>query len=83
MRLSASMGREAAHGLVRELCATARKRAKSLREIASASPAVRRHLRAEAIDSSLAPEQYLGETQEIVNRVLSSYKKRIKRRKIS
>ncbi len=83
MRLSAPMGREAAHQLVGELCDTARNQGKSLREVAAASLAVRRQLRAEVIESCLAPERYLGDTQKIVSRVLSSYRKRQKRRRIS
>ncbi len=83
MRLSDALGREQAHELVKELCDAARKRGKSLREVAAEAPAVRRHLTAAQIDSSLAPESYLGETQKIVSRVLSSYRKRRKTRKVS
>jgi len=83
MKLSDSMGREQAHELVKELCDAAREQGKSLREVAAEAPAVRRHLSTKQIDSSLAPESYLGETQKIVSRVLSSYRKRRKSRKIS
>ncbi len=82
MRLSDSMGRDQAHTLVKEICDAAREQGKSLREIAAGEPAVRRHLTAASIDSSLAPENYLGETQEIVSRVVSSYRKRRKTRKL-
>jgi len=82
MRLSDSMGRDQAHTLVKEICDAAREQGKSLREIAAGEPAVRRHLTAASIDSSLAPESYLGETQEIVSRVVSSYRKRRKARKL-
>jgi hypothetical protein len=44
---------------------------------------VRRHLSPAQIESSLAPESYLGETQKIVSRVLSSYRKRRKTRKLA
>jgi adenylosuccinate lyase len=77
------MGREQAHELVKELCDAAREQGKSLREVAAGVPAVRRHLTANQIDSSLAPESYLGKTQKIVSRVLSSYRKRRKTRKVS
>jgi adenylosuccinate lyase len=83
MKLSDSMGREQAHELVKDLCDEARDRGKSLREVAGEEPAVRRHLTADQIDSRLAPESYLGETQKIVSRVLSSYRKRRKTRKLS
>jgi adenylosuccinate lyase len=83
MRLSDSVGRERAHALVKDLCDAARESGKSLREIAAEAPAVHRHLTAASIDSALAPESYLGETQKIVSRVLSSYRKRRKARKVS
>ena len=83
MRLSDSMGRDRAHELVKELCDAARDRGKTLREIAAEEPAVRRHLTGAQLDSSLAPERYLGETQKIVSRVLASYRKRRKTRKVS
>ncbi len=76
MRLSDSMGRDRAHELVGEMCEDARKRGKSLREIAAEEPSVRQHLSADSINSCLAPESYLGETQEIVSRVIASYEKR-------
>jgi 3-carboxy-cis,cis-muconate cycloisomerase len=83
MRLSDSMGRDQAHELVGEMCEDARKRGKSLREIAAEEPSVRRHLSADSIESCLAPESYLGETQEIVSRVVASYEKRLMARKRS
>jgi adenylosuccinate lyase len=76
MQLSASMGRDRAHEKVGELCDAARDQAKSLREIAAGDEDVRRHLSAARIESGLAPESYLGETQEIVRRVLDSYRER-------
>jgi adenylosuccinate lyase len=82
MRLSGSMGRDRAHEKVKELCDDAREQGKSLREIAAEDADVRRHLSPAQIESSLAPESYLGETQEIVSRVLSSYRRRRKTRKL-
>jgi adenylosuccinate lyase len=76
MRLSDSMGRDEAHALVGGLCDDARERGKSLREIAIQEPSVRRHLTADSIETCLAPESYLGETQAIVSRVLASYEVR-------
>ncbi len=82
MRLSDSMGRDLAHELVKELCDAAREHGKSLREIAAEEPTVRRHMSTAQIDSCLAPESYLGETQEIVSRLLTSYRERRKTRKL-
>ena len=82
MQLSGSMGRDRAHEKVKELCDAAREQGKSLREIAADDADVRRHLSPAQIQSSLAPESYLGETQEIVSRVLSSYRRRRKTRKL-
>jgi 3-carboxy-cis,cis-muconate cycloisomerase len=82
MRLSGSMGRDRAHEKVKELCDDAREQGKSLLEIAAEDADVRRHLSPAQIESSLAPESYLGETQEIVSRVLSSYRRRRKTRKL-
>ncbi len=76
MRLSDSMGRDQAHELVGALCDDARERGISLRDVAAQEPSVRQHLSADSIDSCLAPESYLGETQEIVERVLTSYRGR-------
>ncbi len=83
MRLSESMGRERAHELVKELCDAAREQGRPLREVAADEPAVRRQLSAASIESCLAPQSYLGETQEIVNRVLASYRKRRETRGLS
>jgi adenylosuccinate lyase len=83
MRLSEPMGRDRAHALVKEICDSARDRARSLREVALESPEVRRHLSAGAVESCLAPERYLGETRKIVRRVLASYRKRRKTRRLS
>jgi hypothetical protein len=44
---------------------------------------VRRDLSPAQIESCLAPESYLGETEEIVSRVLASYRKRRETRKLS
>jgi adenylosuccinate lyase len=76
MQLSASIGRDRAHEKVKELCDAAREQGKSLREIAALDPDLRRHLSRAKIESCLAPDSYLGETQEIVSRVLDSYRKR-------
>jgi adenylosuccinate lyase len=76
MKLSGSMGRDEAHELVSEMCEDARKRGKSLREVAADARAVRRYLNEDSIDSCLAPESYLGETQDIVSRVIASYEAR-------
>jgi adenylosuccinate lyase len=76
------MGRDRAHEKVKDLCDAAREQGKSLREITAEDSEARRHLNPAQIESSLAPESYLGETQEIVSRVLSSYRKRRKTRKL-
>jgi adenylosuccinate lyase len=76
MRLSDSIGRDRAHELVGELCEHARQRGKPLREIAASEPSVLRHLNPDTIDACLAPESYLGETQEIVSRVQKTYSAR-------
>jgi adenylosuccinate lyase len=83
MHLSDAMGRDRAHGLVKELCDAARERGKSLLEVAAGEPVVRRHLSEDSIESCLAPETYLGETQEIVTRVLSAYRERREARRLS
>jgi adenylosuccinate lyase len=80
MRLSDSMGRDQAHHLVGELCEDARQRGRSLREVAAFEPSVLQHLSADSIESCLAPESYLGETQEIVSRVQRTYSERRKTR---
>ncbi|HJS73536.1 MAG TPA: lyase family protein, partial [Vicinamibacteria bacterium] len=80
MRLSDSMGRDRAHELVGELCEDARARGRSLREVAAFEPSVLQHLSADSIESCLAPESYLGETQEIVSRVQKTYSERRKTR---
>jgi adenylosuccinate lyase len=80
MTLGDSMGRDRAHPLVKELCDRARTSGRPLREIATEDPEVRRHMSDDLVASCLAPEAYLGETQPIVNRVLSSYRERRKKR---
>jgi adenylosuccinate lyase len=76
MQLSPSMGRDRAHAKVKDLCDAAREQGKSLRDVTASDPDVSSHLSPETIAKSLAPESYLGETQEIVNRVLASYRNR-------
>jgi adenylosuccinate lyase len=83
MQLSPSMGRDRAHEKVKELCDAAREEGKSLRDVTAGDPDVRHHLSAQKIASSLAPESYLGETQEIVSRVLASYRNRRETRNLS
>jgi adenylosuccinate lyase len=76
MKLGDSIGRDRAHALVKELCDRARASGRALREIAAEDPEVRGRLSTELLDCCLAPEAYLGETQPIVDRVLSSYRER-------
>ena len=80
MRLSDSMGRDEAHHLVGEICDDARQSGRSLREVAAFEPSVLQHLSADSIESCLAPESYLGETQAIVSRVQKTYSDRRKTR---
>jgi adenylosuccinate lyase len=82
MQLSGSMGRDRAHEKVKELCDAAREQGRSLREIAAEDAEVRGHLSKARIESSLAPESYLGETQEIVSRVLASFRESRKPRNL-
>ncbi|MGH9337484.1 MAG: lyase family protein, partial [Vicinamibacteria bacterium] len=81
MKLSSTVGREQAHELVRDLCDDAREKGRPLGEVASENSIVSRSLSAAELSSCLAPEDYLGETTKLVNRVLSSYRKRRKTRK--
>ena len=82
MQLSGSLGRDRAHEKVKELCDAAREQGRSLSEIAAEDAEVLRHLSKARIESSLAPEGYLGETQEIVSRVLASYRESRKPRNL-
>jgi adenylosuccinate lyase len=82
MRLSEPIGRDRAHEAVKKVCDIARERGESLREVALETPDVRRHLSAASIESCLAPESYLGKTLEIVRRVLASYRKRRRLRRL-
>jgi 3-carboxy-cis,cis-muconate cycloisomerase len=76
MRLSTDIGRDRAHLLVSELSRIAREGGRSLRDAAGDDAVVRRYLTPKQIEDCLAPGSYLGETDRLVRRVLSSYRKR-------
>jgi adenylosuccinate lyase len=76
MRLSTAIGRDHAHALVSELSRDALESGKSLRDAAAENPVVRRYLTAKQIEDCLEPRSYLGETDRLVRRVLSSYRRR-------
>jgi 3-carboxy-cis,cis-muconate cycloisomerase len=76
MRLSTAIGRDRAHALVSELASAARENGRSLRDTAAGHPMVRRYLDARQIGECLEPRAYLGETNLLVRRVVSSYRRR-------
>lgn len=83
MRLSTALGRDRAHVLVSEIASEARRSGKSLRDTAAENSVVRQYLTAKQIGECLEPRSYLGETDRLVRRVLSSYRLRRRARKAS
>lgn len=80
MELSSRVGRDRAHALVTDLSEKARKEARPLGEVAADDDAVRRHLAPGRIASLFEPKSYLGETEKLVSRVLTLYRKRRQKR---
>ena len=74
-RLTADLGRLAAHELVTELSQQAAREHRTLREVVSADERVNRALTADDLDVALDPNGYLGVAGEFVDRALSAYQK--------
>jgi 3-carboxy-cis,cis-muconate cycloisomerase len=71
MALAGKTGRGEAHRLIEEACAKALAEARPLADVLAADPRVATHLDAAAIRRLLAPENYLGEADAVIDRVLA------------
>jgi 3-carboxy-cis,cis-muconate cycloisomerase len=71
MRLAPHVGRTRAHDLVYDACMEAHARRVPLRDCLLASPPIRQHLDAAAIDAALDPAGYLGLAEAFVDRVVA------------
>lgn len=79
MCLAAVLGRPRARALVEAVAARARGGARGFRDELLAEPEVAEALAASALDAALAPENYLGAAQALVDRALDDYRSSIGR----
>jgi 3-carboxy-cis,cis-muconate cycloisomerase len=70
MALGDSIGRLAAHQLVKRATRTAVDEGRHLREVLAADPAVSAHIDAAALDALFDPKRYLGVADALARRVL-------------
>lgn len=80
MKLAAAIGSDRAHAIVKELSDEARRSEASFSEAVRAHPVVGRHLTRQEIEDCVNYHAYLGETETLVNRVLSIYRRRNQRK---
>ncbi|HEY4023136.1 MAG TPA: 3-carboxy-cis,cis-muconate cycloisomerase [Pseudonocardiaceae bacterium] len=73
-RLTATLGRLAAHELVTELSQQAIREHRPLREVLNADTRVNQPLSTADIDAALDPNDYLGVAAELVDRALTAYR---------
>lgn len=70
--LAPKLGREAAHGLIEEACHRAIEQDRPLRDVLAKDAKVRKHLSAADLDRLLNPANYLGMSEQFVDRVLAA-----------
>ncbi len=80
MKLAAAIGSDRAHAIVKELSDEARRNEASFSDAVRAHPVVRQHLTRKEIEDCVNYHAYLGETETLVNRVLSSYRRKNQRK---
>ena len=80
MKLATAIGSDRAHAIVKELSDEARRNEGSFSDAVRAHPVVRQHLTRKKIEDCVNYHAYLGETETLVNRVLSSYRKKTQRK---
>ena len=80
MKLATAIGSDRAHVIVKELSDEARRNEASFSDAVRAHPVVRQHLTRKEIEDCVNYHAYLGETETLVNRVLSSYRKKTQRK---
>jgi 3-carboxy-cis,cis-muconate cycloisomerase len=70
--LAAKLGRQAAHELVEAACGRAIEQGKSLREVLERDTKLAAHLSTAELDRLFDPENYLGVSEQLVERVLAA-----------
>lgn len=70
--LAPKLGREAAHGLIEEACHRAIEQDRPLRDVLAKDAKVRKHLSAADLDRLFDPANYLGMSEQFVDRVLAA-----------
>ncbi len=70
--LAAKLGRQAAHELVEAACRRAVEQGKSLREVLEQDTKLAAHLSTAELDRLFGPENYLGVSGQLVERVLAA-----------
>lgn len=73
MALAGRIGRQAAHDLLEEACRRAQTENRHLRDILAGDPAFSSQLPASELDRLFDPQQYLGATQALIDRVLAAH----------
>lgn len=80
MKLAGAIGSDRAHAVVKELSDEARRNEASFSDAVRAHPVVRQHLTKQEIEDCVNYRAYLGQTQTLVKRVLTSYRRRQQRK---
>jgi 3-carboxy-cis,cis-muconate cycloisomerase len=75
MALASHIGKSAAHTLVEAASRQTLKSGRHLREVLDQNPAVIERLTSEELDRLIAPENYLGVAEELVDRVINASRK--------
>src|ERR1017187_1965047 len=75
MALASHIGKSAAHTLVEAASRQTLKSGRHLREVLDQNPAVMERLTSEELDRLIAPENYLGVAEELVDRVINASRK--------
>jgi len=73
MALGRALGRQAAHELVEAACKRAQAEKRHLRAVLADDPAVARQLTKEDLDRLFDPRQYLGVSEQLIDRVLAAH----------
>ena len=73
MALGRALGRQAAHDLMETACKRAQKEKRHLRAVLGDDPVVSKHLAKEDLDRLFDPRQYLGVSEQLIDRVLAAH----------
>jgi 3-carboxy-cis,cis-muconate cycloisomerase len=73
MALGRALGRQAAHELVEAACKRAQTEKRHLRAVLTDDPVVAKHLAKEDLDRLFDPRQYLGVSEQLIDRVLAAH----------